>query len=163
LTIKKKLLMLLKQLFIVISSSLLLACAAPGTDPDGDDIGAQPGRSDCISSGTIRDYRVLDDANLVVSGTGSRKYHLTLSRRAIGLRSSWKIGFRSTTGQICGRFGEIIVDDGMGPESIRIASIRQLTPEEHDALLVRFGKKEPEYEQTPAPKSVESAEVEELD
>jgi hypothetical protein len=105
----------------------------------------------------------LDDANLIVSGSGNRKYHLALSRRAIGLRSSWKIGFRSTTGQICARFGELVVDDGMGPESIRIATIRQLTPGEYEALLVRFGKIEPEFEQAPAPVEVESAEVEELD
>jgi len=105
----------------------------------------------------------LDDANLIVSGSGSRKYHVTLSRRAPGLRSSWKIGFRSTTGHICAGFGELVVDDGMGPERIRIVSIRQLTPDEHETLLVRFGKIEPEVKQPPAPVSVESAEVEELD
>ena len=155
--------MALKQLVILFSSSLLLACAGGGEAIEGDDSVAGTRRSDCISSGTIRDYRVLDDANLIVSGSGKRKYHVTLSRRAIGLRSSWKIGFRSTTGQICASFGELVVDDGMGPERIRIAAIRQLTPDEHDALLVRFGKIEPEFEQPPAPASVESAEVEELD
>jgi hypothetical protein len=40
-------------------------------------------------------------------------------------------------------------------ESIRITSIRELT--------IRFGKKEPEIKQTPAPHEVEGAEVEELD
>ena len=154
---------MLKQYVIVFSSSILLACAGGGEAIEGDDSATETRRSDCISSGTIRDYRVLDDANLIVSGSGKRKYHVTLSRRAIGLRSSWKIGFRSTTGQICASFGELVVDDGMGPERIRIAAIRQLTPDEHDALLVRFGKIEPEFEQPPAPASVESAEVEELD
>jgi len=154
---------MLKQYVILLSSSLLLACAGGGGAIEGDDSATETRRSDCISSGTIRDYRVLDDANLIVSGSGKRKYHVTLSRRATGLRSSWKIGFRSTTGQICASFGELVVDDGMGPERIRIASIRQLTPDENDALLVRFGKIEPEFEQPPAPASVESAEVEELD
>jgi hypothetical protein len=155
--------MLLKQCIILLFSSLILACAGGGEAIEGSDTAAETRRSDCISSGTIRDYRVLDDANLIVTGSGKRTYHITLSRRAIGLRSSWKIGFRSTTGQICASFGELVVDDGMGPERIRIASIRQLTPDEHDALLVRFGKIEPEFEQPPAPASVESAEVEELD
>jgi hypothetical protein len=99
----------------------------------------------------------------VVTAQAKNKYHVTLSRRAVGLRSSWKIGFRSTSGRICGGFDEILVDDGFGPERIRIAAIRQLTPEEYDALLVRFGKREPAIEQTPATGEVESAEVEELD
>jgi hypothetical protein len=48
-------------------------------------------------------------------------------------------------------------------ESIRVASIRELSPEEEEDLLIRYGKKEPEFEQTPAPREVTGAEVEELD
>lgn len=155
--------MLLKQLLILSFSSILVACASSDEAFDDEEASARTHRSDCISSGTIRDYRVLDDANLIVSGSGKRKYHVALRRRANGLRSSWKIGFRSVTGRICASSGELVVDDGMGPESIRIAAIRQLTPEEHEELLVRFGKIEPEIEQTPAPVRVDSAEVEELD
>ena len=81
----------------------------------------------------------------------------------MGLSSSWSIGFRSVTGQICAGFGEIVVDDSVAPDRIRIASIRQLTTEELDALLVRFGEKEPEIEQAPTPREIEGAEVEELD
>ena len=121
------------------------------------------GGSDCISTRTIRDYQVLDDANLVVTGNGNRKYHVTLSRRAVGLRTSWKIGFRSASGQVCGGFDDILVDDGFGPERIRIAAVRQLTPEDYDELMVRFGKRKPAIEPAPAHKEVESAEVEELD
>ncbi len=58
---------------------------------------------------------------------------------------------------------EVIVDDGFGPERINIRSIRQLSPEDLDDLLIRFGKKKPEIEQTPATEDVEGAEVEELD
>jgi thiosulfate/3-mercaptopyruvate sulfurtransferase len=154
---------LLKQLVIAVFSSIIVACASGGEAVDDEKMNPESRRSDCISSGTIRDYQVLDDANLIVSGSGNRKYHVALSRRAIGLRSSWKIGFRSVTGRICARSGELVVDDRMGPESIRIAAIRQLTPDEHRELLVRFGKIEPEFEQAPAPVEVESAEVEELD
>ena len=155
--------MFLKQLVIVSISSILVACAGaqeaePAGEPD-----ARSGRLDCISTRTIRDYRVLDDANLVVTAEGSRKYHISLSRRAAGLRASWKIGFRSTSGRVCGGFDEIVVDQGLGPERIRIAGIMELTPEEYDALLARFGKGEPVTEPAPATKNVESAEVEELD
>ena len=99
----------------------------------------------------------------MVTANANRKYHIWLSRRAVGLGASWKIGFRATSGRICGGFDDIIVDDGFGPERIRIAGIRELTPEEYDELLVRFGKKEPAIKPAPATKPVESAEVEELD
>ena len=135
---------LFKQCIIVSTSCILVACAGSNEAVDDEEISSRSHRSDCISSGTIRDYRVLDDANLIVSGSGRRNYHVALRRRANGLRSSWKIGFRSMTGRICAASGELVVDDGMGPESIRIAAIRQLTPEEHEELLVRFGKIEPE-------------------
>ena len=142
---------------------MLVACAGSGEPSLGDEPRVVAGGSDCISTRTIRDYRVLDDANLVVTAQASRQYHVTLSRRAPGLRSSWKIGFRSASGRVCGGFDDILVDDGFGPESIRIASITQLTPEEYEALLVRFGKREPAIEPAPANDEVESAEVEELD
>ena len=153
----------IKQLVIVFLSSVLLACAGSSEPSRQGDSDAVAGGPDCISTRTIRDYRVLDDANLVVTAHGRRKYHVTLSRRAVGLRASWKIGFRSTSSRICGGFDDIVVDDGFGPERIRIAGIRELTPEEYDELLVRFGKKEPATEPAPAIESVESAEVEELD
>ena len=72
--------MFFKQIVIVFSSCVLVSCADTG-QPVGtahyDNAGS---RSDCISSGTIRDYRVLDDANLIVTVGGGRKYHVTLSR-----------------------------------------------------------------------------------
>jgi hypothetical protein len=155
--------MFYKQLVIVFFSSALAACASSPEPSLGDEPEAVAARSDCISTRTIRDYRVLDDANLVVTAQANRRYHVSLSRRALGLRSSWKIGFRSASGRVCGGFDDIIVDDGFGPERIRIASITQLTPEDYEALLVRFGKKEPAIEPAPATEEVESAEVEELD
>jgi len=47
--------------------------------------------------------------------------------------------------------------------AIRIMSIRELTKEDKEYLLIQYGKKEPEIEQTPAPQEVKGAEVEELD
>jgi hypothetical protein len=88
---------------------------------------------------------------------------MTLSRRAFGLQSSWGIVFDSPTSRVCAGFSEVIFDGQFDGESIRIASIRELSPEEHEDLLIRYGKKQPEIEQTPAPKEVKGAEVEELD
>jgi len=153
----------LKQLFIVFISSYLVACA--GTPEEGGSLAdeARSGRLDCISQMSIRDYQVLDDANLIVTGGGRRAYHVTLYQKAFGLRSTWRIGFKSTAGRACAGSAELIVDSGMGLETYRVRSIRELTPEEHDDLLVQFGKKEPEAGTGPAPEEVEGAEVEELD
>lgn len=151
------------QLVIFIISGGLVACAA-STEPSlGDPEPAAARGSDCISQVSVRDYSVLDDANLIVTGAVSRKYHVTLYRSAFDLRSSWRIGFRSPTGQICPGFSDLVVSDGIGTERIRIRSIRALTPEEHEELLVRFGKKQPRQTQAPEPEEVEGAEVEELD
>jgi len=53
-------------------------------------------------------------------------------------------------------------DEPMGCKTAwELFSIRH--PEEGQTLLIRFGKKEPEIKQTPAPQEVKGAAVEELD
>jgi len=154
---------MLKQSFIVLTSCVLVACA--GTTEQSAEA-TYEGRSthrDCISQSSIRDYQVLDDSNLIVTGAGRRKYHVRLSRRAFGLRSTWTIGFSSSTGLICGNTGELVFRDGFSTETIRVASVRKVGPEEVDELLIRFGLIEPEIEQAPATEEVDGAEVEELD
>jgi hypothetical protein len=85
-------------------------------------------------------------------------------RRAYGLRNTWGIVFDSPTTRVCEASSEIRFRDPFDSVgSYRIASIRELTPEEEEYLLIRFGKKEPEIEQTPVPQEVEGADVEELD
>ena len=88
---------------------------------------------------------------------------MTLQRRAFGLRSSWAIGFKSPTGRICAAFSEVVFDGHLDGDRIRIASISEIDDEQEEALLVRFGKKEPEIELAPAPPDIEGADVEELD
>jgi len=151
------------HIVLIFTSGVLLACATPNQAQEEGQFERQSRISNCISEGTIRDYRVLDEANLIVTATGRRKYHVVLSRRAIGLKSSWGIGFSSSTGRICSRFSDIVLDQELGPEKIRIRSIVLLNPDEEELLLVRFGLKEAEFEQTPAPAEVQGAEVEELD
>jgi hypothetical protein len=153
----------IKQLVIALILCSLGGCASTEEGQTEESYGAESTGSDCISQSSIRDYTVLDDANLIVTQGAKRKYHVQLSRRAYGLRSSRAIGFHSQTGRICGKFSDLLVDDGFGPEKIRISSIRQLSPESEEELLIRFGKIEPEYEQPRRPENVEGAEVEELD
>ena len=152
-----------KQLVTLLSLSVLVGCASTKSESDVGLESTSDRGSDCISQSSIRDYTVLDDANLIVSERPKRNYHVVLSRRAMGLRSDWRIGFSSVTNQICGGFSDVVTDGGFGPEKIRIASIRRLTPEQEEDLLIRFGRLEPKNEQPRQPEDVESAEVEELD
>lgn len=155
--------LLIKQCLIVFSSCLLVACASSPEGQDTMDRPASARGSDCIFEGTIRDYAVLDESNLVVTASAKRKYHIELFRPAFGLRSSWHIGFTSPTSRICPGFSEVVVDDSFGPEAIRISSVRALSPEEYDDLMIRYGKKKPEIVEAPANNEVQGAEVEELD
>lgn len=155
--------MYIKQLFITLISCFLVACASHESTEDGDDYNDPARRTDCIFKSTIRGYEVLDESNLIVTAGASRKYHLVLSRRAYGLKSTWGIAFDSTTGSVCAGFDEVVFDGHFDNESIRIANIKQVSDDEYEDLLIRFGKKQPEIERTPPPADVEGAEVEELD
>ena len=155
--------LIIKHTVISISLCSLVACASTQDGALGESAGSESTRSDCISQASIRDYTVLDNANLIVTQGASRKYHVELRRSAYGLRSSSTVGFVSQTSQICDRFSEVVVDDGFNVDKVRISSIRRLTPESEEDLLIRFGKIEPEYEQPRQPDEVAGAEVEELD
>jgi hypothetical protein len=139
---------------------MIAACAA---SPEGSDEGSSR-RNDCIRQSSIRGYRVLDEQNLVVEAAGRRKYHVVLQRRAFGLRNSWSIGFiDSPTGRVCAGFSEIVFDDSGAGGPIRVAAVRQLTPAQEEALLVRYGLKEPEVKSVTAPWETSGADIEELD
>ena len=99
--IKAKMKVYTKQTFIILSSCFFIGCAAPQEAPDELAHERESRGRDCISQSSIRDYQVLDDSNLIVTASVKRHYHVVLSRRAFGLRSTWAIGFTSPTGRIC--------------------------------------------------------------
>lgn len=119
--------------------------------------------SDCISIRTIRDYTALDDKNLLIWASPKRPYFVRLFSPAWGLRSSFQIGTMSRDDQLCPYGGDALVFDSGSRDTSRIASIRRVTPDQADWLLIRFGKKDPPEKQTTAPEPVQGAEVEELD
>ncbi len=119
--------------------------------------------SDCILIRTIRDYRTLDDRNLLIYGPANRAYYVTLFRPSFELRSSFQMGFESRDDQLCPFGGDAIVVGSLRRESIAIQSISRVSEEQEEQLLVRYGKKDPAPgQQTPEPKDVKGAEVEEL-
>ena len=152
----------MKQLIISITSCCLVACAGISERPDTASDEVSSGRNDCIHEPSIRGYTVLDEQNLIIEASGSRAYHVVLHRRAYDLKRSHGIWFKTTTSRVCAGFDSIEYE-GSTVDNNRIASIRELTKEDEEHLLIRYGKKEPEIKQTPAPQEVEGAEVEELD
>ena len=155
--------MYIKQLFIGVCLSSLVACATPKS---GDPESASEGSSrvtNCILEGTVRDYRVLNDSNLVVTAAGSRKYHIELTRPAFRLKSTWQIGFLPSGSRICAGFSELVIKDSFDSDRVRIKRIVRLNKDDYEELMIRFGLMEPEIEQAREPEEVEGAELEELD
>lgn len=153
---------LIIQIVIALTLGALVSCATPEERAAGGVSSGGSGGSDCIHRPSIRGYRVLDEANLIVDA-GSRSYHVELQHRGFGLGSAWGIQFDSPTNRICPGFSEVVFEGHLSNQSVRISSIWELTPEDEEALLIRYGKKEPEIKQTPAPQEVPGADVEELD
>lgn len=151
------------QLLAIVCLSITVGCAQSPereTAARGD---VDYNGSDCILIQTIRDYRSLDDRNLLIYGPADRAYYVTLFRPSFELSSSFQMGFESRDGQLCPFGGDAIVVGSMRPEAIAIQSISRVSEEQEQQLLVRYGKKDPvPGQQAPAPKEVKGAEVEEL-
>jgi hypothetical protein len=154
---------LLKQLVLIFTLSIFSLFSLAFSDETDPGFDLDYRGSDCISIRTIRDYTALDDKNLLIWASPRRPYFVRLFSSAWGLRSSFQIGTVSRDDRLCPYGGDALIFDTVGRDTARIASIRRVTPEEADWLLVRFGKKDPAEDQAPAPEPLESAEVEELD
>jgi hypothetical protein len=126
---------------------LFAASAAAGCVSGGATAGASPGGTrtadDCLFAVTLRDWRPLDERNLILFADGRRGYHVELFRPALGLTFDVMIGVYDRDGRICPYGGDAIVIDGPMPERIEIRSIKRLSDEELDELYVRFGVRAP--------------------
>ncbi len=154
---------MLKQLVILLLSSIFSLFALAQDDVLEPDFDRDYRGSDCISIRTIRDYTALDDKNLLIWASPKRPYFVRLFSPAWGLKGSFQLGTMSRDDRLCPYGGDALVFDSAGRDTARIASIRRISKDEADWLLVRFGKKDPAGKQAPAPKPLEGAEVEELD
>ena len=154
----------MKQLIIFLVSGFLVACAGSSEAPDGQFEAIDGRGKSCISETRIRGFRVLDETNLIISGTIRRHYHVVLQRRAWGLKSSTPITLDSPTRSVCAGIGELLyVGNSRKLERIRIRQITELNNEEYEDLLVRWGLMKPRIETKPEHKEVEDAEIEEID
>lgn len=99
--------------------------------------------SDCFFASTLRDWRPLDDENLILFAQGRRPYHVELVRPATNLSHNVRLGIYDRDGSICAVGGDTIVIDGAIPDRIRIGSLRELDRGELDALYTEFGIRTP--------------------
>ncbi|HZD52321.1 MAG TPA: DUF6491 family protein [Woeseiaceae bacterium] len=157
---------MIKSLYIpllaLITLSALEGCAATGERETATAADIDYHGSDCILIPTIRDYRELDDRNLLIYGAANRPYFVTLFRPSFELRSSFQLGFSSLDDQLCPFGGDRIVVGSLNREAVRIQAISRVSEQQAEQLLVRYGKKKPAEQPAPAPGKVKGADVEEL-
>ena len=118
-------------------ATLVAACAT--TSPEESVTGAD----ECMFAVSVRDWRPLDDENLILFETRRRAYHVELVRPAFGLRSDVTIGVYDRDGRICPYGGDAIIVDGGILDRIPIRSMRRVRDGELDALYVQFGIEPP--------------------
>jgi hypothetical protein len=128
----------------LVATLALTACAAPGGNQAtfGSD-------SDCFLARVVSDWRPLDNRNLIVFTGRRNPYHVELSMPSTRLRFQDTIAFTDRDGRICPYGGDAIVINGMMPNRITIASIRQLSEGELEEVYAQFGVRRPEIIETP--------------
>ena len=140
---------MLRTALFTVGASAMMGCAATGLT---DEAPRSATSDDCLFARALRDWRPLDDRNLLLFGTGRQAYHVELFGPAPGLRFDVMIGVYDRDGMICPYGGDAIVIRGPMPERVPIRSIKRLSEDELDAVYVRFGIR--------APAVIEATEVE---
>jgi hypothetical protein len=154
---------IIKQIVIIYLSVCTLSIVRADPGDSEPPLAIDRNGSDCIWIRTVRDYTALDDQTLLIRGPGKRSYLVTLQHPSFDMRSAMGLGFSSRDDQLCPYGGDAIVFDGLSREAVRIRGISAVSSEQAEQLMIKFGKKAPKEQQTPAPEPVEGAEVEELD
>jgi hypothetical protein len=118
--------------------------------------------SDCIWIRSIRDYTPLDSRTLLIWGGSARPYFVRMSTSSREMDTGIGIAVHSRDDRLCPYGGDGLIFSTFDPRPVTILSITRITKEQAEDILVRYGKRETDEPQTPAPKEVDGAEVEEL-
>ena len=121
----------------VAVASAMVGCAAHG---ERDSSGAQTTSiaADCFNVSLARDFRYLDDHNLLVYAPARQAYHLELSRACFGLRSVTRLALWSRTDRMCGFAGDSVIVDGAFSERCSVLSVRRLDTAGAESLIAQF-------------------------
>lgn len=123
-----------------IAVTMILAGCA-GTRGPVDEVAERttsPG-GDCFTVSLARDFRYLDDYNLIVHAAGRTPYHVELSQACFGLGGDFAIGLRARSGRMCGFAGDEVIVRGFGiPERCPVLSVRRLDDDQLQILVDQF-------------------------
>jgi hypothetical protein len=119
--------------------------------------------SDCIWIRSIRDYTPLDDRTLLIWSGVSRPYFVRLNTASHEMRSGIAMRVESRDDRLCPYGGDGLIFSRYETFPVTVRSISRITKDQAEDIMVRYGKKDSGEPQTPAPKEVDGAEVEELD
>ncbi len=151
------------QPFIIALSCILIGCASTDDNYGNPDDPAMIGGNDCVSEKLIRSYEILDDRNLIIEVAGRGNYLVGLRTSARGLDEYRPIGFLGMAG-VCKGSQLVFYGSSGRQEMVRLSSIRKITLGELDALLVHYGKKVSDCDQTTKAEEEDyGAEIEEMD
>lgn len=132
----------------VAGIALLSGCAGSDTQADSDDESESRSIStDWVRIDQVRDFRVLDDSNLILyAPTRRQAYHVELMPACQGLRFADTIALRGRTGRLAGFAGDRVIIDRPGvPDRCPVTSVRRLDETSLTELIVSF-EGEPEGE-----------------
>jgi Family of unknown function (DUF6491) len=146
---------------------VVLLCSIGGTvraenDDSGDLKDLDSIGSDCIWVRSIRDYTPLDDRTLLIWGGSNRPYFVRLTTASWDMDTGIGLAVHSRDDRLCPYGGDGLVFGSFEPRPVTIRSIIRISKEQAEDILVRYGKRDSDEPQTPAPQEVEGAEVEEL-
>jgi len=99
--------------------------------------------TDCFTVSRVRDFRYLDDRNLIVFAAARQPYHIELGATCMGLRSEFRIALRARSDRMCGFAGDAVIVDGAFTQRCPVLSVTRLNENALQALLVGFEQAEP--------------------
>lgn len=137
----------------MLLTALLFATAAFAGEPakpDDSKPAAKADSNECTWSSAIRDWKRLDDKNLIVWGPGKQAYHVQLAFSLFDLNSAETIALvdRDNNSQICGYgMDRVVVPNSPMHSDATISGITRLDEAGIEQLAakykVKLGKKKP--------------------
>ncbi len=131
------------RLITLLALLWVVGCATPrdaAVEREDEVIESRPISTDWVRIDQVRDFRVLDDSNLVLyAPTRRQAFHVELMPPCRGLRFSDTIALRGRMERLGGFAGDsVIIQPGLLPQRCPVSSVRRLSETELTELLVRF-------------------------
>ena len=152
---------LLIQLFTLLTLCSLVSTVRAEKGDSGPEKDLDFNGSDCISIRSIRDYTPLDSRTLLIWG-GSRPYYVRLATPTSEMEFAMGVEVHSRDYRLCPYGGDGLIFTRFNGRPVTVRSISRISKEQAEDILVRYGKSKSAEPQTPVPKELEGAEVEEL-